>query len=60
MPILGKDAKRERLHALIKELAISTSDSIAVGDGANDLAMIQDAGMGVALHAKPNVAAQAV
>ena len=59
MPILGKEAKKQRLHTLIKHLSISASDTLAVGDGANDLAMIQDAGMGVALHAKPNVAAQA-
>jgi len=59
MPILGKDAKKQRLHELIAELGITAADSLAVGDGANDLAMIQDAGMGVALHAKPNVAAQA-
>lgn len=59
MPILGKDAKRDRLHALIKELDINLGDALCVGDGANDLAMIMDAGMGVALHAKPAVAAQA-
>ncbi|WP_114009415.1 phosphoserine phosphatase SerB [Cohaesibacter intestini] len=59
IPILGKDAKKQRLHELIAELNITAADSLAVGDGANDLAMIQDAGMGVALHAKPNVAAQA-
>lgn len=59
MPILGKDAKRDRLHELVKELKISLDDTLCVGDGANDLAMIMDAGMGVALHAKPAVAAQA-
>ncbi|SNY94331.1 phosphoserine phosphatase [Cohaesibacter sp. ES.047] len=59
LPILGKDAKRSRLHELVKELKLDFSQTIAVGDGANDLAMIMDAGAGVALHAKPAVAAQA-
>lgn len=59
MPILGKDAKRARLHELVKQLEISLDDTLCVGDGANDLAMIVDSGMGVALHAKPAVAAQA-
>lgn len=59
MPILGKDAKRQRLHELAKELNLDLNQSMAVGDGANDLAMIEDAGAGVALHAKPAVAAQA-
>ena len=58
-PILGKDAKRTRLHELVRELTLDLSQTIAVGDGANDLAMIMDAGAGVALHAKPAVAAQA-
>jgi len=58
-PILGRDAKRERLHGLARELAISLSATMAVGDGANDLAMIRDAGLGVAYHAKPVVAAEA-
>lgn len=59
MPILGKDAKRERLHQLAEKLEINLSQTMAVGDGANDLAMIVDAGAGVALHAKPAVSAQA-
>jgi phosphoserine phosphatase len=59
MPILGKDAKRQRLHELAEELKLDLKQSMAVGDGANDLAMIEDAGAGVALHAKPAVAAQA-
>ena len=54
-PILGRNAKVEALHAL----APDTSRAIAVGDGANDLGMIEAAGMGVALHAKPVVAAAA-
>lgn len=59
MPILGKDAKRARLHDLVAERGITLADTMAVGDGANDLAMIMDAGAGVALHAKPAVAAEA-
>ncbi len=59
MPILGQDAKRSRLHDLSKKLGLSMEQTMAVGDGANDLAMIKDAGAGVALHAKPAVAAQA-
>lgn len=59
LPILGKDAKRQRLHELANQLKLDLSQSMAVGDGANDLAMIEEAGAGVALHAKPAVAAQA-
>lgn len=55
-PILGRDAKRERLLALARERAVSPRDVVAVGDGANDLAMLAEAGMGVAFHAKPVVA----
>ena len=55
MPILGREAKVQAL----KELSPDTSNAIAVGDGANDLGMIELAGMGVALHAKPVVAAAA-
>jgi phosphoserine phosphatase len=58
-PILGQDAKRERLHALAARLKLSLSETLAVGDGANDLAMIRDAGLGVAFRAKPAVAAEA-
>ncbi len=58
-PILGQDAKRSHLHRLTKELGLGAQETMAVGDGANDLAMICDAGLGVAYHAKPAVAAQA-
>ena len=58
-PILGAEAKVEALHDYCKQLGCEISDSIAVGDGANDLGMIGVAGMGVALHAKPSVAAAA-
>ncbi len=54
-PILGREAKVEAL----RELAADPADAIAVGDGANDLGMIGIAGLGVALHAKPVVAASA-
>ena len=58
-PIVDKDTKRERLLALAQERGIALADTMAVGDGANDLDMIRIAGFGVALHAKPAVAAEA-
>lgn len=58
MPILGKQAKVDALEEITKRLDISQDDVIAVGDGANDLGMLTRAGLGVALHAKPSVAAQ--
>jgi len=58
-PILGKQAKVDSLLAFCQMLEITPMDAMAVGDGANDLGMIQQAGSGVALHAKPTVAAQA-
>lgn len=58
-PILGQDAKRRHLMRLTAEKGLSGSETIAVGDGANDLAMIEAAGIGVAYHAKPAVAARA-
>ncbi|MDJ0826210.1 MAG: phosphoserine phosphatase SerB [Rhodobacter sp.] len=57
-PILGRDAKVSALHEITGRLGIDTGDVIAVGDGANDLGMLELAGTGVALHAKPSVAAQ--
>lgn len=57
-PILGREAKIEALDEITGRLGISASDVVAVGDGANDLGMLGRAGMGVALHAKPSVAAQ--
>jgi len=53
MPILGPNAKLECLKTNAKELGISIKQAIAVGDGANDLGMIQNAGIGVAFKAKP-------
>ena len=58
-PILGKEAKLASLVALAGERHIALSDTLAVGDGANDLAMIGAAGLGVAYRAKPVVAAEA-
>lgn len=59
MPILGKDAKVETMQRTVAKLGITDCDVLAVGDGANDLGMITLAGMGVAYHAKPVVAAAA-
>jgi phosphoserine phosphatase len=58
-PILGKQAKRDSLDALRDRHGLAQGDTMAVGDGANDLAMIGAAGLGVAFRAKPAVAAQA-
>ena len=57
-PILGRDAKVQALHEITARMGISPEDVLAVGDGANDLGMLQLAGTGVAMHAKPAVAAQ--
>jgi len=58
-PILGKQAKIEALQEIAKRLGVSPQTAMAVGDGANDLGMIKLAGLGVAIHAKPAVAAEA-
>ncbi|MER9556683.1 phosphoserine phosphatase SerB [Mesorhizobium sp. M0323] len=58
-PILGRAAKAEALIEISAGLGLTPADAIAVGDGANDLDMIRLAGIGVALHAKPAVAAEA-
>ncbi|MEC9243594.1 MAG: phosphoserine phosphatase SerB [Pseudomonadota bacterium] len=58
-PILGRAAKAEALDRLAAERGLTREDVLAVGDGANDLDMLGLAGLGVALHAKPAVAAQA-
>lgn len=54
-PILGQQAKVEALRRIAARLGLEPADALAVGDGANDLAMLSEAGMGVALHAKPQV-----
>jgi phosphoserine phosphatase len=58
-PILGREAKLAALEEAAANLKLDFAETLAVGDGANDLAMIQRAGMGVAYHAKPVVAAAA-
>ena len=57
-PILGKAAKVNALQEITGRLGLSPSDVLAVGDGANDLGMLDLAGTGVALHAKPAVQAR--
>src|SRR5947207_1192451 len=58
-PILGRAAKLATLLELRESFDLDDIDTLAVGDGANDLDMIQAAGLGVAYHAKPAVAAAA-
>lgn len=58
-PILGREAKLATLRELREAFDIDGIDTLAVGDGANDLGMIQEAGLGIAYHAKPAVAAAA-
>jgi len=58
-PIFGKSGKLATLIELRERLALGSSDTLATGDGANDMEMIGEAGLGVAFHAKPKVAAAA-
>ena len=58
-PILGREAKLAALKEEAAGMGIELSQTLAVGDGANDLAMIEAAGLGVAYRAKPIVSAQA-
>ncbi len=58
-PILGRQAKLDTLIELRQAHGLNEQDTMAVGDGANDLAMLEAAGIGVAYHAKPAVAAAA-
>ena len=58
-PILDRDAKLRTLRELSAANGIPLADTIAVGDGANDLAMLREAGLGIAFRAKPIVAAEA-
>jgi phosphoserine phosphatase len=58
-PILGRDAKLATLIELREGFDLDNIDTLVVGDGANDLGMVQEAGLGVAYHAKPAVAAAA-
>ena len=58
-PIFGGDGKLDTLIELKDRLALAPAATLVVGDGANDIPMIQAAGLGVAFHAKPRVAAAA-
>lgn len=58
-PIVGKETKRATLIALRSRFGLDREDTLAVGDGANDLDMLGEAGLGVAFRAKPKVAAAA-
>ena len=58
-PILGRDAKLATLIELTEDFDLDDIDTMVAGDGANDLGMIENAGLGVAYHAKPAVAAAA-
>ncbi len=58
-PILGREAKLQALQRHVEALGIGLDAALTVGDGANDLAMIEAAGLGVAYRAKPVVAARA-
>lgn len=57
-PILGKEAKLATLRHLSSSRGLATADAVTIGDGANDVPMLKEAGLGVAFHAKPAVAAQ--
>ena len=58
-PIVTRETKRDALVALARECGIPIAATLAVGDGANDLPMLEAAGLGIAFHAKPAVAAGA-
>lgn len=58
-PIFGRETKRATLLELCDTLGVALADALVTGDGANDLDMILEAGLGVAYHAKPAVAAAA-
>ncbi|QAY79091.1 phosphoserine phosphatase SerB [Sphingosinicella sp. BN140058] len=58
-PIVGADTKRATLLHALAERSLDAAEALAVGDGANDIPMIEAAGLGVAFHAKPAAAAAA-
>jgi phosphoserine phosphatase len=58
-PILTRDMKREMLLGLTRQHGVPLAATLAIGDGANDLPMLETAGLGIAFHAKPAVAAAA-
>lgn len=57
--ILGREGKAEKLRTIQQQLGIHSAQTIAVGDGANDLDMMHEAGVSIAYHAKPIVKQQA-
>jgi len=58
-PIVGSATKRETLLAEREAMGLAAEQTLAVGDGANDIPMIEEAGLGIAYHAKPKTAAAA-
>jgi phosphoserine phosphatase len=58
-PIFGREAKLAALVELTRRHHLADDETLVTGDGANDIAMIEAAGLGVAYHAKPKVAAAA-
>jgi phosphoserine phosphatase len=58
-PIFGREAKLATLVELTQRHSLTGNETLVTGDGANDIAMIEAAGLGVAYHAKPKVAAAA-
>jgi phosphoserine phosphatase len=52
-PVLGREAKHDTLLAVQQRLGLRREDTLAVGDGANDIPMIEAAGLGIAFHGKP-------
>jgi phosphoserine phosphatase len=58
-PVLGREAKLATLTQLATEHGLALSETMAVGDGANDLPMLEAAGLGIAFHAKPRVVERA-
>jgi phosphoserine phosphatase len=54
-PALGREAKLEALTTLRERFHLARKDTLAVGDGANDIPMIKAAGLGVAFHGKPAI-----
>ncbi len=57
-PILGKDTKLQTMRSLARAAGLYRTATLALGDGANDLAMLRAAGLGIAFHPKPVVAAE--
>lgn len=58
-PILGRDAKLATLKRAAADRALPLAAALAVGDGANDIEMVEAAGLGIAYHAKPALSARA-